>query len=144
MNHEEFMREAMKEAEKGDAPFGAVIVSPEGKIVSRGHDSVLRSDDPTAHAELTAIRSLCKKARSRDFRGYYCYSTSEPCAMCMAACLKAKISNFYYGAPMEKAANLHIRAKYTASKFRGFKVNIVGNILKKECMAQRIMNGGNK
>jgi len=137
MNHEKFMKEALKEAEKGDAPFGAVIVSPSGKIVSRGHDNVITSNDPSAHAELTAIRKLCKKAKKRDFQNYSCYSTSEPCVMCMAACLKAKINNFYYGAPMEKSASLQIRAKYTAGKFRKFKVNLIGDILKKECSEQR-------
>jgi tRNA(adenine34) deaminase len=144
MNHEKFMREALKEAELGDAPFGAVIVSPDGKIVSRGYDNVDSSNDPTAHAELTAIRTLCKKNKSRNFQGYYCYSTSEPCAMCMAACLKAKINNFYYGISMEKSANLYIRAKYTASKFRKFKVNLKGGILEKECLAQRLKKGGDK
>ena len=138
MDHEKFMREALKEANKGDAPFGAVIVNQVGEIVSRAHDNVIRSNDPTAHAELTTIRKLCKKTKNRNFEGYYCYSTSEPCAMCMAACLKAKINNFYYGAPIEKSANLYIRAKYTASKFRKFKVNLVGGILKKECIEQRL------
>jgi tRNA(adenine34) deaminase len=144
MDHEKFMREALTEANKGDAPFGVVIVSSTGKIVARGHDNVLRSNDPTAHAELTAIRELCKKTKNRNFKGYYCYSTSEPCVMCMAACLKAKINNFYYGAPIEKSANLYVRAKYTASKFRKFDVNLVGGILKKECIQQRLDNGGDK
>jgi len=144
MDHEKFMREALREAEKGDAPFGAVIVNPEGKIVSRGHDNVITNNDPTAHAELTAIRKLCKKTKNRNFKGYFCYSTSEPCAMCMAACLKAKINNFYYGAPMEKSANLYIRARYTASKFRKFKINLIGGILKKDCMEQRLSAGGDK
>jgi tRNA(Arg) A34 adenosine deaminase TadA len=137
MDHIKYMREAMKEAEKGDFPFGAVIVNPEGKIVSRSHDSVLTEYDPTAHAELTAVRALCRKTKSRDFKGHYCYSTSEPCAMCMAACLKAKINNFCYGAPMEKEAGLIIRAKYVASRFKKFKVNITSGILEQECIRQR-------
>lgn len=57
--------------------------------------------------------------------------------MCMAACLKASINNFYYGAPMEKTANLQIRARYTASKFKKFKVNLTRGILEKECLEQR-------
>jgi len=141
-HHEEYMREALKEAKKGDAPFGAVIVDPEGKIVSRGHDTVKTSCDPTAHAEVSAIRDVCKRLQSRKFDGYYCYSTSEPCVMCMAACLKAGIDNFYYGASIETTANLYIRAEYTAKQFRKFKVHLVGGILEDECLKQRISNGG--
>ena len=138
---EKFMKEALKEAEKakleGNSPFGAVIVSPGGKIVSRGHDMISSSFDPTAHGEIVAIRKLCKKEKNRNFSGYACYSTSEPCPMCLAACLKTKINSFYYGAPMEKSAKLYIPAEYVISKFRAFKVNLVGGILEKECLEQR-------
>lgn len=135
------MTEALNEAKKsiklGNAPFGAVIVSPVGKIVSRGHDTVRTSRDPTAHAELSAIRKLCKRTKRRTYRDYSCYSTSEPCLMCLAACLKARLNKFYYGAPMEKTASLYIPAKDIIKKFKKFKVQLKGKILEKECLEQR-------
>lgn len=141
MDHKLYMKAALKEAKKavsgGNLPFGAVIISPAGKIVSKGHDTVNISYDPSSHAEISAMRKLCKKSKKTDFKGYYCYSTSEPCVMCMAACMKAGINNFYYGAPMEKDASLYIRAYHVARSYRKFKVKVVGGILEKECIRQR-------
>lgn len=79
-----YMEEAIEEAKIGTAnreggPFGAVIVDKTGSIISRGHNQVLSTNDPTAHAEIVAIRQACKNLNTKDLSEYILYSTCEPC-----------------------------------------------------------------
>ncbi|KAL6727733.1 hypothetical protein Aduo_009584 [Ancylostoma duodenale] len=102
------MKAAIEEActgvNAGDGgPFGAVIVK-DGKIVATGHNMVLVSKDPTAHAEVTTIRNACKKLGTFDLSGYTMYTSCYPCPMCMGACLWARLDAIYYGATAEQAA----------------------------------------
>lgn len=96
-----YMKMAIKEAEKGiDAghggPFGAVIVK-DGVVVGKGHNSVVKNNDPTCHGEMMAIHKACKKLKTFDLSGCEIYTTGEPCPMCLAAILWANISKVYYG-----------------------------------------------
>ena len=97
-----FMKMAIKEAEKGitlnhGGPFGAVIVK-DGKVVAKGHNQVLKNQDPTCHGEIMAIHKACKKLKTFDLTGCELYTTGEPCPMCLAAILWANIDKVYYGA----------------------------------------------
>lgn len=98
-NNAEFMREAialsLKSAKVGEAPFGAVIVK-DGKIIARGADRVARKCDPTAHAEIIAIRQASSRLKKHDLSGCEIYTSSEPCQMCMAAIKYANIDRLYY------------------------------------------------
>lgn len=103
-----YMQEAIKESQqgmrKGDGgPFGAVIVKG-GKIVGRGHNCVLGCNDPTAHAEVVAIRDAAKKLNSYDLSGCEIYSSCEPCPMCYSAIHWARIDKLYYAATRQDAA----------------------------------------
>ncbi|CAJ0583156.1 unnamed protein product, partial [Mesorhabditis spiculigera] len=105
-----FMEEALQEAINGmtsgqGGPFGAVIVK-DGKIVARGHNRVLATNDPTAHAEVTAIRNACEILKSFDLSGYELYTSCYPCPMCMGAALWARVDAIYYGATAEQAAEI--------------------------------------
>lgn len=96
-----FMRAAIKEAEKGifnneGGPFGAVIVK-DGKIIARGHNQVVKNEDPTCHGEMMAIRKACKKLGTFNLSGCEIYTTGEPCPMCLGAILWARIDKIYYG-----------------------------------------------
>ncbi len=96
-----FMRAAIKEAEKGifnneGGPFGAVIVK-NGKIIARGHNQVVKNEDPTCHGEMMAIRKACKKLGTFNLSGCEIYTTGEPCPMCLGAILWARIDKIYYG-----------------------------------------------
>ena len=96
-----FMRMAVKEAEKGidhghGGPFGAVIVK-DGVVVGKGHNQVVKNNDPTCHGEMMAIHKACKKLGTFDLRGCEIYTTGEPCPMCLAAILWANIDKVYYG-----------------------------------------------
>ncbi|MFK7735313.1 MAG: nucleoside deaminase [Pirellulaceae bacterium] len=103
-----FMREALELAEKrmlaGDGgPFGAVIVA-DGEIVGRGWNRVTSTCDPTAHAEVCAIRDACTKLKRFSLKGCVLYSSCEPCPMCLAAILWARLDEVIFAAGCEDAA----------------------------------------
>lgn len=96
-----FMKLAIEEAEKGivkgeGGPFGAVIVKGE-EVVGKGHNQVIKLQDPTCHGEIMAIHDACKNLRTFDLSGCVIYTTGEPCPMCLGAILWANISKIYYG-----------------------------------------------
>ncbi|MEH1817013.1 MAG: nucleoside deaminase, partial [Nostoc sp.] len=100
MNPESFMRLALAEAKKGDAPYGAVIVK-DNEVVAVAHNTVRRDKDPSAHAEINAIRSLTAKLKNPSLEGYSIYTTGEPCPMCATACVWSGLSEIVYGASIQ-------------------------------------------
>lgn len=94
---EEYLLQAWKEAEKGKTPFGAVIVK-EGKVLASVCNTVSQSKDPTAHAEVNAIRKACEVIDSTQLQSAVLYTTCEPCPMCMSAIIYAGIGEVVYGA----------------------------------------------
>ena len=98
---QKYMELALKEAKKAatidEVPIGAVIVR-DGKIIARGHNLREKTSDPTAHAEIVAIRKACKKAKSWRLEGSTIYVTVEPCAMCAGTILWSRIERVVYGA----------------------------------------------
>ena len=102
-----FMREAIRLAtesvEKGGGPFGAVIVK-DGEIIAESSNSVTIDNDPTAHAEVNAIRKACKKLGTFDLSGCVVYTSCEPCPMCLGAIYWAHIGRIYYGNSRKDAA----------------------------------------
>ena len=101
MAEEKFMRAAVKLAEEGMAsdrggPFGCVIVR-RGEIVARGNNRVTSTNDPTAHAEVTAIREACRDLGTFQLTDCELYTSCEPCPMCLAAIYWARIPTVYYG-----------------------------------------------
>ncbi len=96
-----FMKKALEEAYIGinnneGGPFGCVIVK-DNKIIGKGHNQVLKNNDPTCHGEMMAIHNACKNIKSFDLSGCELYTTGEPCPMCMGAILWANIDKVYYG-----------------------------------------------
>ncbi len=100
MRKEDIMREAISLADdnvrNGGGPFGAVIVK-DGKVVATGVNRVTANNDPTAHAEVSAIRNACKKLKTFDLSGCEIYSSCEPCPMCLGAIYWSRIKKIYYG-----------------------------------------------
>ena len=80
---------------KKGGPFGAVIVK-DGKIISSEHNSVIESNDPTAHAEVNAIRRACEKLNTHDLSECVLYTSAEPCPMCLSAIIWSNIKIVYY------------------------------------------------
>ncbi len=108
--NEEFMLEAIEEAQLGihqnrGGPFGAVIVKDK-QIVGRGHNCVPSTNDPTAHAEVNAIRNACQALNTFNLKGCVIYTSCEPCPMCLAAIYWARLDKIYYAANQEDAASI--------------------------------------
>ena len=106
--HEEFLRRAIllaaENAGQGrGGPFGAVIVLG-GEVIAEGANHVTADLDPTAHAEIVAIRAACRRLRRFDLRGASIYSSCEPCPMCLGAIYWARLDALYYAAGREDAA----------------------------------------
>jgi cytidine deaminase len=100
------LAEARAAAARGEVPVGAVIVAPDGRIVARAGNRTRQLSDPTAHAELLAIRAACAAAGSERLAGHDLYVTLEPCAMCAAAISAARIGRLYYGAADPKSGGV--------------------------------------
>ena len=97
----ELAREGMRKNLGG--PFGAVVVK-DGQIVGRGNNQVTSTNDPTAHAEILAIRDACRHLRTFSLAGCEIYASCEPCPMCLAAIYWARIDRVYYGCTCADAA----------------------------------------
>jgi tRNA(adenine34) deaminase len=99
--------EAQAAEAAGEVPIGAIVVSPDGKIIGRGNNRVLRDHDPTAHAEIVALRAAGRALENyrilTEDGGCTLYVTLEPCAMCAGAILHARIDRLVYAAPDPKA-----------------------------------------
>ena len=108
-----FMDEAISESAKNletghGGPFGAVVVK-DGVIVGRGHNEVLKNNDPTCHGEIQAIRDACRSLGTYDLSGCELYTSAEPCPMCLSAIIWANIKTVYYGNSAKDAAAIGFR-----------------------------------
>lgn len=109
-------------------PFGAVIVDSNGNILSIASNTVLGDHDPTAHAEINAIREACKKLNSHDLSGCTLYTTCYPCPMCLSAVIWANIKKVYYGCTAKDAENI------------GFRDDMIYKFISSNCSSNDIMN----
>ncbi len=109
-DHKKYIKAAVDEALKGlknneGGPFGCVVVK-DGTIVGRGHNKVTSTNDPTAHAEVNAIRDACKNLKSFQLTGCTIYTSCEPCPMCLGAIYWARPDKVYYGSTKADAAHI--------------------------------------
>ena len=106
----EWMREAIRLANesvmRGGGPFGAVIVK-DGNLVAKGSNCVTLHNDPTAHAEVSAIRDACRQLGTFDLSGCIIYTSCEPCPMCLGAIYWARIKRVFYGNTKKDAAEIN-------------------------------------
>ena len=109
MEKKDFMREAIRlsleNVKQGGGPFGAVIVR-DGEIVARGANRVVPNNDPTAHAEISAIREACRVLNTFDLSGCEIYSSCEPCPMCLSAIYWAHLDTLYFANTKDDAKNI--------------------------------------
>jgi tRNA(adenine34) deaminase len=137
LQDEAFMRLAIAEAHAaesaGEVPVGAVIVSPSGEVFARGNNQVLRGSDPTAHAEIVALRSAGLALNNYRLLGCTLYCTLEPCAMCAGAILHARIGRLVYAAPDPKAGACGSVLSVINHPALNHRVEIVSGVLADEC-----------
>jgi len=117
--HEDFMLEAIRlskeNIDNGGGPFGAVIVK-DGKIIAKGVNKVTVNNDPTAHAEVTAIREATKILNTFDLAGCEIYTSCEPCPMCLGAIYWAHLDKIYFGNTKIDAKNIGFNDTFITTK----------------------------
>ncbi len=134
-----FMRMAINEARKGinsghGGPFGSVIVK-DGVVIAKGHNQVIKNQDPTCHGEMMAIHKACKKLGTFDLSGCQLYTTAEPCPMCLGAILWANISKVYFGCNIVDTENIGFRDKvFYEMNETGKKDELVIELDRKQCL----------
>ena len=126
--------ELAREAEcRGEVPIGAVIVSAAGEIVSEASNETIERHDPTAHAEILAIRAAGQKIGNYRLTGSTVYSTIEPCAMCAGALVNARVARLVYGAPDERFGAVRSKFEICDSGILNHRIEVVGGVLEEEC-----------
>jgi len=133
-----YMRIAIDEERRGDKPFGAVIVSGPTELV-RAYNIGLKTDDPTAHAEMTAIRQCLSAHGSAKLRGSTLYASGEPCAMCMGAILWCGVGRLVFAASVAqlsaKLGQIMISSADIAARAPFTHISISGGVLAEESIA---------
>jgi tRNA(adenine34) deaminase len=125
------LAEAQKALKKGEIPVGAVVVSGD-RIIARGHNRPCASHDPTAHAEIMALRKAARKLNNYRLSGLTLFVTVEPCPMCLGAIIQARIKKLVYGAEDPKAGAVVSRLKFALDQ-ANHHLDIIGGIRSNEC-----------
>jgi tRNA(adenine34) deaminase len=137
MNDEEMMQLAIAEAhaaeDAGEVPVGAVVMSAMGEVIARGGNRVLRNSDPTAHAEIVALRAAGVALENYRLPGCTLYSTLEPCAMCAGAILHARIARLVYATADPKAGACGSVLWVMNHPALNHRVEVVDGVLGEEC-----------
>ena len=130
-----FMEEALIEAKKaleiGEVPIGAVVVLGED-IIGRGYNQPITKNDPTAHAEIMALRDASMNLKNYRLKDTQVYSTLEPCLMCAGALVHARIKKLFYSASDLKSGVIENNGSLMQSTFLNHKISYEGGILKEE------------
>ena len=136
-NNEELMRLAIDVAriapESGDIPVGAIVINEEGIVIGRGFNEREANNDPTAHAEIVAIRNAASRLQKSRLDGCTLIVTLEPCAMCAGAIAQSRISRVIYGAWDTKAGAVGSAWDVLRDPRSIFKVEVVAGVLEREC-----------
>ena len=131
-----WMREALKAAheanERDEVPVGACIVS-DGEILSISGNRTRTDQDPTAHAEIVALREAARKVGNYRLTDAVVYSTIEPCAMCAGALIQARVKRLVYGAADERAGAVESRFRICETDFLNHRIEITAGVLEAEC-----------
>lgn len=132
------LEEARAAGARGEVPVGAVVVSPEGRVVAAAGNRTRELSDPTAHAEMLALRAACQAAGSERLPGHSLWVTLEPCPMCAAALGFARIGRLYFGAPDPKSGGVlhgprifgHPQAHHAPEVYDGIGAEEAGRLLR--------------
>lgn len=149
MSFTSYMDQALDEARaaaaRGEVPVGAVVVAPGGQVVARAGNRTRELNDPTAHAEILALRAACAAAGSERLPGHDLYVTLEPCPMCAAALSNARIARLYYGASDPKSGGVaqgprifaHPQCHHVPEVYDGIAAREAEDLLKRFFAARR-------
>ncbi len=133
----EFMQIALAEAEKArdleEVPIGACIVSAEGELLAVASNRTITNSDPTAHAEILALRAAAEKLGNYRLTGTTVYTTIEPCAMCAGALVNARVSRLVFGAHDERFGAVETKFRLCDSQELNHRMKIESGVLADEC-----------
>jgi tRNA(adenine34) deaminase len=136
--HDIFMRAALEEARKGfeagEVPVGAVVVA-DGRIIGRGFNQPIGGHDPTAHAEVVAIRAAAREVGNYRLVGSTLYVTIEPCLMCVGAMVHARVETLVFGAPEPKAGAVVSSCRAHELPSLNHRIEVLGGVLQTDCRA---------
>jgi tRNA(adenine34) deaminase len=136
MSHVDWMRLALEEAGRaaavGEVPVGAVVVR-DGALLGSGFNCPISSGDPTAHAEIVALRAAAKRSGNYRLAGAAMYVTVEPCTMCAGALIHARIATLVYGASEPRSGAVISTATVLENPSLNHRVEVVGGVLAHEC-----------
>jgi tRNA(adenine34) deaminase len=134
--HERFMREALglaaEAARAGEVPVGAVVVAG-GEIIGRGRNAPVGTSDPTAHAEIAALRDAAARTGNYRLTGSTLYVTVEPCLMCVGALVHARVATLVYGAPEPKAGAIESTQSAHEHPALNHRIGVISGVLAREC-----------
>jgi len=134
--HERWMREALRAAHEAElrqeVPIGACLVL-DGAVIAVAGNRTRTDCDPTAHAEILAIRAAAARIGNYRLAGATVYSTIEPCAMCAGALIQARVPLLVYGAPDERAGAVETHFQICNSKELNHRVEVISGVLETEC-----------
>jgi len=136
--HDNYMRAALDEARRafdaGEVPVGAVVVL-NGEIVGRGFNQPISAKDPTAHAEVVALRAAARSLGNYRLAGTTLYVTIEPCLMCVGAMVHARVGTLVFGATEPKAGAVVSACRAHERPSLNHRIEVVGGVLDEECRA---------
>lgn len=123
-----------REAEKaGEVPVGAVVVDANGKILAAEANRTIKNVDPTAHAEVLALRTAAIRLRNYRLTGVTVYTTIEPCAMCAGALINARVARLVYGAADERFGAVDTHFGICVSEVLNHRIEVTGGVLAENC-----------
>jgi tRNA(adenine34) deaminase len=138
--HRQWMSYALKLAkvagDTGDIPVGAVIIDSSGALIAEGENRKERDRDPTAHAEIVALRAAAERLQSWRLDDCTLYVTLEPCPMCAGAIIQARIGLLVYGVDDAKTGAVRTVANIPDSMASNHKLRVIGGILESSCLSQ--------
>ncbi|GIT67783.1 MAG: tRNA-specific adenosine deaminase [Acidobacteriota bacterium] len=135
--HERYMREALSEGKNallaGEVPVGSVVVSADGQIVGRGFNQPIGANDPTAHAEILALRDAARFLGNYRLNGTTLYVTVEPCPMCAGALIHSRVDRLVYGTHEPKAGAVFSAMQMLDHSALNHRIEIVSGVLENKC-----------
>jgi len=129
------LTEARRAREQGEVPVGAVVVGPDGTVWGRGFNRPIGASDPTAHAEIVALRQAAQGAGNYRLPGCTVYVTIEPCLMCVGALLQARVGRLVYGAADPKAGAVESLYDIPGDQRLNHRMEVTGGIQAEACRA---------
>lgn len=127
------LAEAAKAAAAGEVPVGAVVAGPDGAILARAHNRPISANDPTAHAEILALRKAAGKLSNYRLTGCRLVVTLEPCVMCAGAAVHARVAEIVYGAADPKSGGVRSLYRIASDDRLNHRPDVVPGVLAKEC-----------